>query len=156
MSNTPNFQAILDEAPTEVERPKARPVGTYLCVVGQATYEKSSKKGTPFVKFPLRALTALDDVDSAELEESGGIDGFNTSVTFYLTEDAIYRLDEFHEHCGLDLADPLSRRGRNELVANAQVLVVIGHREQTLTNEERAAGVEPQVYAEVKRTAPAE
>ena len=51
--------SILDEAPTEIDRPKPIPTGTYLCrVQGTPTYDKSSKKGTPFVQFTLKPISA--------------------------------------------------------------------------------------------------
>lgn len=145
--NAPNFASILDEAPTEVERPKPLPVGTYTWLVGPWITGKSSKKGTPFVEFTLRCLAAGEDVDTDELETMGGCDGKTQRLTFYTTEDAIYRLDEFHEHCGLDLTDAMSRRQRNDEVVNAQVLGYIGHRQ--------AEGADT-IFAEIKRTLPAD
>lgn len=128
MNDTPNFASILDEAPTEIERPKPLPVGTYICVVqGQPAYDKSNKKGTPFVEFTLRPIAAEEDVDADDLEAMGGFEGKTIKATFYLTDDAVFRLDEFHEHCGIDLGDAASRRARNENVVNAQVRAVIKH-----------------------------
>lgn len=148
MANTPNFASILDEAPTEVTRPKPLPQGTYLCVVqGQPRYDKSSKKQTPFVEFTLRPTAAYDDVDEAELEACGGFDGKTIRATYYLTEDAVFRLDEFHEHCGVDLNDGASRRQRNDDVVNAQVAANIRHR----SSEDGT-----QIFAELARTTVAE
>lgn len=142
---SPNFQSILDEAPDHVERPKPLPVGTYLCVVGAPRYDKSSKKGTPFVEFMLRVVGADEDVDEEALEAAGGIEGKQIKATYYTTEDAIFRLDEFHEHCGIDLSDPASRRTRNDLVVNAQVMAYIKHR----PSEDGT-----QQFMELSRTAP--
>ena len=45
MSHIPNFASILDEAPSEVDRPKPLPAGTYTCIVaGTPIYDKSSKR----------------------------------------------------------------------------------------------------------------
>lgn len=146
--NQPNFASILDEAPTEIERPKPLPVGTYVCVVaGQPVYDKSSKKSTPFVQFTLRPIAAGEDVDADELAEMGGFDGKTIRATYYLTEDAVFRLDEFHQHCGIDITNAASRRQRNEEVVNAQVNAVIRHR----MSEDGQ-----QVFAELARTAAAE
>ena len=147
MSNV-HFASILDEAPTEVNRPKPLPEGTYLCVVGQPEDGKSAKKGTPFVKFPLKPISALDDVDSEALEEAGGLESKNLSTTFYITADAVYRLDEFHQHCGIDLDEPISRRVRNSEVVNSQVLAVVKHR----ISDDKT----PTTFAEVSRTASAD
>jgi hypothetical protein len=147
MNNAPNFTSILDEQPTEVNRPKPLPEGTYLCVVGQPEEGVSSQKKTPFVKFPLRPVSALEDVDTAALNEVGGLDSKNMSTTYYLTPDSIFRLDEFHEHCGLDLTDAASRRARNAEVVNSRVLAVVKH---------RMSQDNTQSFAEVNRTAPTE
>ena len=143
---SPNFSSILDESPTEVARPKPLPAGTYLFVVGTPTYDKSSKKGTPYVMFNLRPVEIESDVDEDELSEAGGLDSKTIRATFYLTEDAVYRLDEFHSHCGLDLSDPSSRKTRNDDVVNAEVRGVIKHR----SSEDGT-----QIYAELSRTLPA-
>lgn len=146
--NPPNFAALLDEAPSEISRPKPLPAGTYVCVVqGSPRYDKSSKKQTPFVEFTLGVLTPGDDVDAEELAEMGGIEGRTIRATYYLTEDSIYRLDEFHEHCGIDLSVPASRRQRSDELTNAQVIAVLGH---------RASDDGSSVFAELKRTAPVE
>jgi hypothetical protein len=140
----PNFASLLDEAPTEIVRPKPLPSGTYYGVVmGVPEEGRSSKKQTPFVKFSVRITSAGDDVDEQELEESGGIDDKVLPLTFYITEDAVYRLDEFHEQCGIDLTEPTSRKRRNEEIMNAQIGVFIKH---------RVAEDGSRVYAEINRT----
>lgn len=148
--NAPNFQSILDDSPSEVVRPKPLPVGTYVFVVGPPTMGKSNKKGTPFVEFQLRAIAADDDVDVDELDTMGGFEGKTIRHTFYLTEDAVYRLDEFHEHCGIDLAQSLSRRSRNDEVINAQVRGYVSHRQADPNDPDSP------VFAEIKRTLPAD
>lgn len=127
MSN-PNFSSILDEAPTEVKVPPPMPAGTYTFVVqGQPRYDKSSKKGTEFVEFTLKPVAVGEDVDEDELNSIGGIDGKTVRATFYLTEDAVFMLDQFHAACGIDLSKPASRKARNDEVVNAEVGGYIKH-----------------------------
>lgn len=145
--NAPHFASILDEAPTEVTRPKPLPEGTYLCVVGQGEYGKSSQKKTDQIKFPLRPIAAMDDVDPDALAEVDGLEGKNLSITLYITDNAKFMLDAFHENCGLDLTEAASRRMRNEEVVNCQVLAAVTHR----MSEDGS-----QAFAEVRRTARAE
>lgn len=124
----PNFASILDEEPTEIERPKPLPPGSYLCVVkGLPRYDKSAKKQTEFVEFTLQPIQALEDVDTDDLEAMGGFANKTIKATFYLTEDAKYRLDEFHTHCGLELEKGTSRKERNEQVNNCQVIAHLKH-----------------------------
>ena len=154
-STAPNFASILDDSPDHVDQPKARPEGPYIFTVGSATYGKSKQKGTPFVEFPLRAIAAEDGVDPDALEEAGGIEGFKTKVTFYLTEDSVFRLDLFHEHCGIDLStDKSSRRQRNDTVLNAQVLGIVEH--EYPKDEVGNADTTKEPFVRVNRTAPAE
>lgn len=143
MTDAPNFSSILDEAPTEVKLPPPMPTGTYRWIVQNWENTESPKKQTPGVKFTLKAVEALDDVDEDELNEMGGLDGKIRTLTFWTTEDSIYRLDEFHEHCGIDLRKKLSRRQRNDEIINAEVLGTIKHR----------MGDNKRVFAEIGNTA---
>lgn len=147
MNTQPHFASILDESPTEVVFPPPLPVGTYLCIVGQPEDVISSEKKTPGIKFPLRPVGCMEDVDAEALNEIGGLDGKMLSTTFWITEESKTFMDEFHENCGLDLSEPLSRRMRNQEVINCQVLAVVTHR----MNRENT-----RAFPEVKRTARAE
>lgn len=149
-SNKPLFASILDEAPTEVVRPKPMPEGTYLWVVQSHRYDESTKKKTKYVEFTLACLQPFDDVDQAELEACGGAEGKERKLTFYLTPDAAFLLDAFHEDCGIDLSTPTSRRQRNELVQNAQVIGVL---KQRVVEDESGDHTKDKVYADITQTA---
>lgn len=133
--DSPNFASLLEEAPSEVSYPVSLPAGTYHCVVkGQPRYDVSSQKKTPFVEFNLVPQSALEDVDAEELttwmDNNGKPRALNETTiraTYYTTEQAVYRLDEFHEHCGIDLTQSASRRNRNDECMNAEVLATIRH-----------------------------
>ena len=148
MANTPNFQSILNASPTEVERPKPLPAGTYLCTVGGWESGQSSKKKTDFIKFGLKPTSAMEDVDETALHELGGLEGKNLSITFYITPDAVFMLDEFQENCGVDMTDGTSRVARCDEIQNAQILAVVTHRIDD-TDPSRT-------YVEVRRTAKAD
>jgi hypothetical protein len=146
----PQFSTLLDEEPTEINRPKPLPVGPYAATVGMPRYDKSTKKKTDFVEFPLQIIAALDGVDEEALTEALGgkpIGEKSQRITFYLTEDAVYRLDEFHEHCGIDITEPGKRKVRNEDCVNRQVGIMIKH---TSSDDGES------VYANVAKTFPVE
>ncbi len=146
--SSPNFASILDESPTEIIRPEPLPEGTYLAVVGMPRYDKSSKKKTDFVEFPLRLINAGPDVDDESLAQAlgdGKLNDKEMKITFYLTEDAKYRLDEFHRDCGVDIEVPASRRARNEACVNQEVRVHIKH-----SSSEDGT----RIYANASRTLP--
>jgi len=148
MSKAPNFASILDESPEEVRAPSPLPAGTYLTVViGTPVYDKSTQKKTDYVEFTFRPIAAEVDVDEDELSESGGLEGKTLKNKYWLTEDAVFMLDQFHEHCGIDLTDGESRRHRNDAVINSEVRVVITH--TTSQDGQR-------IFANISRTLPAD
>lgn len=150
-----SFESILDTPATEVERPKPLPAGTYDAIV-KGLYEQgeSSQKKTPFVRFTLAMQAAGEDVDEDELKEiltdkDGNptpLTGKTIKATYYTTPDALFRLTDFLEHCGIDLEGKKIRQAMDE-TPNASVTVVIGH---------RASEDGQQIFAEVKRTMKAE
>jgi hypothetical protein len=89
-------------------------------------------------------------VDTEALEAAGGLGSDRTirSDSFWETPDAIWRLDQFHEHCGLDLNEPMARKFRNDEVINRSILIFIQH---TIDENDPS-----RVYANVTKTAPAE
>jgi len=117
---------ILDRQSSDIERPKPLPAGSYICVVkGLPRFDKSSKKQTPFVEFTLQPLEALDDVDKEALEEMGGFNNKTIRATYYLTDDAAYRLKDFLDHCGIDEDGTL--RQRIESTPGCQVVANLKH-----------------------------
>lgn len=99
----PDFAGILNRQSGDVERPKAVPIGEYVFKIkGLPNYDKSSKKGTPYVEFTCIPTAPLDSVDPDDLAEaltrkSGNkqLSDMVQKLTFYLTEDALYRVKEF-------------------------------------------------------------
>lgn len=138
-----SFESILDTPATEVERPKPLPAGTYDAIVkGLPEYGESSQKKTPFCRFNLAMQIAGEDVDQDELDNMGGLDGKAIKSTYYTTPDALFRLTDFLEHCGID-PDGKTVRQMIDETPNCSVKVVIGH---------RASEDGQQIFAEVKRT----
>lgn len=152
----PNFGAILDRKPTAIERPKILPVGSYIVVVqGMPRQDKSQKKQTPFYEYTCKYLQAMDDVDQDELEAAlTRADGTKKSLgdmtvrlTYYLTEDAVWRLKQFLEHCGLEEDDFESLRQMAESAGGCQLVVKLRHKP---TDDGEG------MYSEVAGTAPVE
>lgn len=140
----PQFASVLDMPASDIERPKPLPVGSYVCVVqGQPKIDKSSKKQTEYVEYTLKLLEALNDVDTDALDAVGGIQEKFTKVTFYLTENSVYRLKEFLEHCGVDMEEEGSLR---QYIAEAPGKQVVAH----IIHEASQDG--DAVYARVKNT----
>ena len=146
LAETPSFEDILDEAPTEVERPQPWPPGQYIAiVVGQPRHRKSTQNQTPFVEFTLKPIEAMESVNEEALEEFGGLGSKTIRATYWTTPEAIWRLDEFLVHCGIELG-----RSRHVMLAELpgkQVIITISHEPSRNSD---------QVYASVKGTAAVE
>lgn len=149
--NAPNFSSILERSASDVERPKPLPSGTYICMVqGMPRFDKSTKKGTDYVEFSLRVTDVYrndegeSDVDDDALEEYGGItEKSRLRATFYITEDAVWRLKKFLTDCGID-QEGKSLAMMIHDAPNQTLLVHVGH---------RAAEDGEGVFAEIKKTA---
>lgn len=123
-----SFSSILDKAPADVKPPETLPVGSYLCVVqGMPRYDKSTKKGTPFVEYTLIIQQAMDDVDADDLAAFGDVKGKPIKATYYDTESAGYRIKEFFEHCGLDVEAVESLRELVDQPNGCQVIAYMKH-----------------------------
>lgn len=149
----PSFSAILDEPASTTERPKPLPVGTYECIVKSRKYDKSAKKQTDYVEFGLTPMAPLDDVDQEALTEAlSRLDGsskrlqdFSIRATFYLTEDAKWRLKKFLEDLGLDTDSEMTYGQLVENALNCSVLASIKHQ----ASEDGEA-----IFAQLAKTAP--
>lgn len=125
--NTPNFGALLDKPSTDIERPRPLPAGTYACVVkGLPKYDKTTKKQTEYVEFTLQPLAAGDDVDQNELKTMGGFANRVIRATYYITEDALWRLKKFLDDLGIEEGDK-SLRQRIDEAPGCQVFAQIKH-----------------------------
>lgn len=142
-ATAPTFESILDTPTESVERPRPIPAGTYDAIV-RGLYEQgeSSQKKTPFVRFNYAIQAAGDDVDSAELEEMGGIADKTIRDTYYTTPDALFRLTDCLANMGIEMEGKTIRQALGD-TPNASIRIVVGH---------RASEDGQQVFAEVKRT----
>lgn len=149
-ANGPMFAELLRESPKEVKAPKNLVDGTYTFIVKMPRYDKSTNKGTEFVEFPMQPVMAHEDVDQAALQEAldgGALNDKELRITFWGTDKSIYRLDEFHEHCGVDLAtDNADRQQRNENIVGSQVLGYV--------KNEPSGKDDGRFYANIVKTAP--
>lgn len=126
-----SFSSILDRAPSEIEKPKPLPQGSYVTVlVGLPRIDKSAKKQTEFREFTHKILSAGEDVDADELETYLGdrkLTDVTVKNTYYITEGAVWRLKEFLEHAGVDLDACESLSEAIEQTPGKQVGVFINH-----------------------------
>jgi len=101
------FADILNKPSGEAPKPQALPSGTYLTVVdGPFKSNKVGKDQTDTVDFSLKVLQVME----ANAEEAAaipdGIPGKTIFARFFITDAALYRLDEFLEHLGIEKGLP--------------------------------------------------
>lgn len=126
-ANTPNFRSLLSRPAASIERPKPLPVGTYLATVGSHRFDKSAKKGTDFVEFELNIVQPQEDVDAEALVAFGSVTGKKQRLTFYVTEDSLWRLTEFLKTLDLVADETSSIEELLPQTANRPVLAKIKH-----------------------------
>jgi hypothetical protein len=140
---TPDFSTILDQQATDIEPPKPLPAGSYVCIVqGLPRFDKSSRKQTDFVEFTLQPVSAEDDVDADDLEDFGPLGEKTIRATFYITNEAVYRLRDFLVDLGLEIEG----HSLNELINQSPGQSVIAHIVHRFSDDGK------RVFAEVKST----
>ena len=101
-----NFNEILNNAVLgEIEKPKPVPVGSYEALIIGTEFKESQKKKTKMLEVQFELVAPQDDVNEVDLEEYGdSVAGKKLKMPFFLTEDSIFRLQDFIlEHVGLEL-----------------------------------------------------
>jgi hypothetical protein len=98
------FADILNKPSGEASRPTAVPPGTYLCVVdGPYRTARVGADQTETVDFTLKILSVIEG-DAAEMashKNGNGVLGESLFGRFWMTEKALYRLDDFFNAIGL-------------------------------------------------------
>jgi hypothetical protein len=102
MADPVDFRSLLSTPVESAERPKPRPAGTYTGIIERFQFDKSKQKLTPFVRFTVAAVSPGDGIDQQALQEAGPIDKWKPHRDYYLTNDALYRLRELIESCGIN------------------------------------------------------
>jgi hypothetical protein len=141
-----------------VDRPKPVPTGSYLAkLVGQPEYGKTETKGTDFIQFQGEFIEPYDDVDQDDLanwakrangsaRKLKGTSLPRRGLTFYITEDAKWRLEKFFEDLGVFKKGETLR----DMVENAIGQEFVVSIEHELSNDGQVT------YANIRSTAPAE
>lgn len=97
----PDFKELNKRPLGTAERPLPIPVGTYTFIVKSKQFGKSPRQKTDYIEFELVPQAPEADVGEAELQaylnRYKNLGAKSIRATFYYTEDAIFRLREFHE-----------------------------------------------------------
>ena len=141
-----DFTQLLGRRADEAERPKPLPAGSYVFTIkGAPEFGESSKKKTPYVEFKATPVSPMEDVDMEALQQLPNWNQKEQRLTFYLTDDAIYRLSEFLEHCGVSI----SGRTYAEAIPETVNTQFVGSVSQSPSEKDPSV-----VYSNIDSTAP--
>lgn len=111
----PNFSHLLNKPADAIKKKKPLPAGTYHGIIMGHRFDESREKKTPFVEFEIRLQAAGDDISQDDLAaalEGRQLQQETRRQSFYLTDDAMWRLKEFMESCNI----ASSGRNLNEML----------------------------------------
>ncbi|MBM61942.1 MAG: hypothetical protein CL484_03200 [Acidobacteria bacterium] len=130
-----DFASALDTKANDVEKPPVQPQGTYIWTVTKVPSISTSKSGEwSIVEFPIKAVSAEDDVDPEELEEFGSLNGAMNRISFMApTADtpeaeadrtkALYRIKKFCQNTlRVDAEEDASIRELLDAAVNCQFM----------------------------------
>jgi len=110
----PDFSLLLKKPAGEAKRPPPLPMGDYTAIVRGFELGDQNRNKTPYVRFPTTLQdwpkdssdewTVVDGEGNAFLANKADVDLSKRSMRkdFYLTEDSLWRLDEFIRSCGIN------------------------------------------------------
>jgi hypothetical protein len=105
-----DFKHLLKRPAGQAKRPAALPIGDYPAIVKNWESGDNNKNKTPYVRFHLGLLDwpeGVDERDKQQEQPDGTLAAIDLSKRqqrrdFFLTDDALFRLDEFIASCGID------------------------------------------------------
>lgn len=127
-----DMKSLLQKPAGSAPKPQALPVGNYGGKITRYEYDNKNKNQTPYVRYSVIFHTWPDNVSEDEKVMVDGegvahpIDLTKRSLRkdFYLTDDALWRLDEFLKSMGLEGGS------YEELIPKAVGLDVVGEVQQ--------------------------
>jgi len=126
-----DFSTLLRKPAGQAPKPKALPPGDYTGAIAKFEVGDNNKNKTPYVRFFLNLTGWPDSVDEADRTQDGPSGSHPIELgkrqlrrDFFLTDDALWRLDELLRSCGID---PSGRSYEECLpeAAGAQVVVEV-------------------------------
>lgn len=145
-----SFEDILNTPASDAEPPPLFPVGQYIAMVdGQPRQDRSSRKGTPFIEYNMKPISAVDGtVDEDALSEFGPLGERTLRHTFYFTENSAYRHKDFLVNdLKMDI-DGMTHWEAAQAATGESCIITIKH---SMTKDDK-----PRLFAEIGGTAPIE
>lgn len=123
-----DFSKILQKQATEIEKPKALPVGEYIAINQKLPEFKGiGKNETAGAIFALVIIAPTESVDPDEVQAYGEVKGKTVNYTQWLTEASEFRAkEELKNAFDIDETGKTLGQMYNETI-NKQVIVTIAH-----------------------------
>lgn len=96
-----NFADLANTAVGDVAPPPKMPDGHYMGIVSGPMAEHKAKSGNVAMRFPVKLIEPLDDVDAEELAEAGGVPDKTFNLDFWMSPDARFIFTEFVKGMGV-------------------------------------------------------
>jgi hypothetical protein len=123
-----DFTSLLKKPAGEASKPKALEAGDYPGIIKSFEVGDNNKNKTPYVRF----LVGITDwAETVSEEDKTNTDGSPVDLSkrqlrrdYYLTDDALWRLDDFIKSCGVEAHGRAYDEVLPELIG-AQVMVQV-------------------------------
>lgn len=128
-----DFSSLLKGAAGNAKKPPALPAGDYPAIIKNFELGDANKNRTPYVRLTL-GLQGFPESVSAEDREGVDLSKRQPRRDYYLTDDALWRLDELIRDLGIEAAGRSYEEVIPELVGQ-QVLAELQQKLNQNTNE---------------------
>lgn len=119
-----DFSSLLRKPAGEAKKPPALPIADYPGVVKGFEYGDQNKNKTPYVRFQIGLTGWAESVPEDEKDSSVDLSKRQMRRDYYLTDDALWRLDEFLRSCGVEPKGQTYEESIPQVVG-AQVIVSV-------------------------------
>lgn len=113
-----NFAELANVKVADVKPPAVYPIGHYKAIFSGLMKQHNAKSGNSAMRFPMKLIAPLDDVDVQELEKEGGLGDKDYHFDFWMSPDARFRFTDFGKAMGhseelslLELAEAIATSG---------------------------------------------
>ena len=130
----PDFSALLKKPAGESKRPPPLPIGDYKGVVKSHEVGDQNRNRTPYVRFGIVLTEWPETVEPSDQPEGVDLNKRQLRKDYFLTEDSLWRLDEFIRSCGVDPQGRMYEEVLPELIGQP-VTVQVNHYINQQTNE---------------------
>jgi hypothetical protein len=122
----PDFSQLLRKPAGEAKRPPPLPIGDYQGVIKTHELGDNNRNKTPYVRFGIVLTEWPESVSEEDRPEGVDLNKRQMRKDFFITEDSLWRLDEFIRSCGIEPEGRVYEEVLPELIGQP-VMVEVQH-----------------------------